>query len=86
MARIHTRRHHEVASSLRSGLDEVRGLYLHKALLIEVGPNLLCQSVSQRKRPLKRRPAEVEIAVLGPKVLTAVAILLDSERRGNALI
>ena len=65
-AGVHPRGHHEVARSLGSGLDEVRRLYLHEALRVEVAAHLLGEPVPERERPLQRGTAQVEIAVLRP--------------------
>ena len=85
-AGVHAGRNHEVASSLGSGLDKVRGLYLHEALPVEVGAYLLRQTVAKRQGPLQGRTAKVEVAVLGAQVFASVALLLNGERRYGCLV
>jgi hypothetical protein len=42
--------------------------------------------VAHLERPLERRPAQVQIAVLQPNLLTSVAVLADLEGRSFAAV
>ena len=86
LAGVHSRRHHEVAGSLGSGLNQIRGLYLHKALAVQVVAYLVSHTVTQHQILLQWIAAQVEIAVLHTQVITAVGLVLNGERRSGSRI
>ena len=53
-AYIHSGRNHEVTRALRSRLDEIRSLYLHKSLGIQEITNLMRDLVTNHERILER--------------------------------
>ena len=80
-AGVHAAGHHEVAGSLRGGLDEAGSLDLHETLAIQIVADLMCHAVTQHQRFLERVAAQVQIAVSSAQLLAAVADILDGERR-----
>ena len=86
LTRIHTRRHHKVAGTLGSGLDQVRGLDLHESLAVKVIANLVGHAVTQHKVLFQRIAAQIEVAVLHPQVIAAVRLILDGKRRRGSRI
>ena len=83
LACIHSGRNHEVTRALRSRLDEIRSLYLHESLVIQEITDHMRDLVTNHERILERISSEIQVSVLRADIITAVALVLDSERRSN---
>ena len=85
LARIHSRRHHEVACSLGSTAYKNRCLHLYKLPFVEEVAYEYRHAVAQLKVFPHRRTAQVEVSVLHADVITAIGIVLYGERWSKAL-
>ena len=79
-------RHQEVARAFGRGLGQDRRLDLVEALLVEVPAQRHRDAVPQADVVLQLRPAQVEIAVLQPRLFRDVLVLGDRERRRLGLV
>ena len=74
-----------VSCALGSGADEVRGLDLDKAVLIEIVTGDLRHAVTEHQILLQLTAAEIQIAVLQADVLGSLAVVHDLKGRHLAL-
>ena len=86
LSRIHSGRHHEIPGSLRSGFDEIRSLDFKEGLGIEIVADFVRNLVPQFESLAQRVAAKVEVAVFRTEFLSAVADILNRERRGLCLV
>ena len=86
LAGMHAARHEEVARAFRRRLGENRRLDLPEALLVEVVPERQRDAVAQPDVALQPRPAQIEIAILQPRLLGDVRVLGNRERRRLGLV
>ena len=86
LARMHARRHQEVARAFRRGLGQDRRLDLVETFLVEVLAQRHRDAVAQADVVLQLRPAQIEIAILQPGLLGDVLILGNRERRRLRLV
>ena len=69
LAGMHAARHEEVARALRRRLGQDRRLDLPESLVVEVVPQRQGDAVAQPDVALQPGPAQIEIAVLEPRLL-----------------
>ena len=81
-ARVHARRHHEVARAFRGGFHQERRFDFHEALTVHVFADFDAQTVAQFQVLADAVAAQVQVAVLHPQLVAPVAMVLDRERRG----
>ena len=82
LAGAQPRRDHEVAGALRRGADEVGGLDLDEAVVLQRAANRTGQPRAHQHPRLHRRPAQVQVAVLqAQRLVQAGLLLVDVERR-----
>ena len=86
LARMHARRHQEVARAFGRGLGQDRRLDLVEAVLVEVLAQRHRDAMAQADVVLQLRPAQIEIAILQPRLFRDVLILGDRERRRLGLV
>mmetsp|Transcript_82971 Transcript_82971/g.130851 ORF Transcript_82971/g.130851 Transcript_82971/m.130851 type:complete len:247 (+) Transcript_82971:1582-2322(+) len=86
LTRIHTRRHHEISSSLRCGLYQNWRLHLNKACLTQVFPHNARNSVSQKQCIFDRVSSDIEISIAHTCLLLCVCFIFDFEWRHFARI
>ena len=86
LPRIHAAGHNEVASTLGRTVHQDRRLYLEEALLVEVTAYLEGKLVAQLKVLANARATQVEVTILHAKVVAAITLLFNRERRRQALV
>ena len=84
-AGMHAGGYQVVSGSLGSGTDEVGGLDLDKAVLIEIVTGDLCHAVTEHQILLQLTAAEIQIAVFQTDVLGGLAVVDDLKGRHLAL-
>ena len=82
LARVEPRGDEEVPRAPRRVLHHEGRLELEEALLGEVVPGEVVHPGPRHERLLQRGPAQVEVAVLEPLLLTRVDLVVDLERGG----
>ena len=78
---VHTRWHHEVACTLRSRKDEHWSLDFKEVLGIEITTGLESNLVTKFEVLAHTVATKVKITILHAEVVTAIGLVLDSERR-----
>ena len=86
LSRVHAGRHHEVTCTFRCGLDEIWRFYFKETFAVKVVAHLMRKPVAKLEGFPERVPAQVEIPVFRPELLSAVADILYSERRSLRLV
>ena len=85
-AGLEPRRHQEVAGALRGRAGQRRGLDLDEVVGVQHVAGGLVDLAAQPQRGGRAGPAQVEVAVLEPRLLADLDVLVDRERqrRGRA--
>ncbi len=82
LARVHARRHQEVARALRGGLGQDRGLDVLEAARVQVAAQGLHQLDAGALHALHFRAAQVQVAVLQAGVFARILVGVERQRRG----
>ena len=82
LARVHARRHQEVARAFRGGFGQDRGLDVLEALFVQVAAQCLHQLDAGALHALHFRTAQVQVAVLQAGFLARVLVGVERQRRG----
>ena len=79
LARMHAARHEVVARPFRRGFREHRRLDFEEALFVEVLPDRHRHAVAHDDVPLHARPAQIDVAVLQPRLLRHLHVVANHE-------
>ena len=86
LAGVDAARHEVVARPFRRRLGQHRRLDLEEPLLVEVLPDRHRRAVAQDQVALHARPAQVDVAVLEPRLFGDLDLVGDHERRRLRLV
>ena len=81
LTRIHTTRHHKVASALRRRTNQNRRLHLDEIQIIEEVTNQNSHLMAQLQILSNTGTAQVEVAILHTNIVTTIGIVFNGEGR-----
>src|SRR6185312_7703741 len=86
LPRVHPRRHDEIACPFRRRFDQERGFQVHETILMQIRTGRQVNGIPQLEVLFHLRPAQVQVTVFHPQIVSSVRIVLYRKWRGNGLV